>query len=174
MPRQDVAREKAQRGGVVLVSPCAEDHASLRKIFRGSPWKLQPAFTLNDGLGLLSRNRDGIFLAICESSLPDGDWKLLMAELDKMPVPPSLIVSSRLADERLWAEVLNLGAFDLLPCSPFIADEVLRVTESACRAAAAARERGAAQRIPPRLARGYRSGSRHPGKPEKRTAANAE
>jgi hypothetical protein len=166
MPRQDVAREKAQRGGVVLVSPCAEDHASLRKIFRGSPWKLQRAFTLNDGLGVLSRNRDDILVAICESSLPDGDWKLLMAELDKMPVPPTLIVSSRLADERLWAEVLNWGAFDLLPGTPFVAEEVLRVTESAWRAASAARERGTAPRMPPQLARGS-------GKPQKRTAASA-
>jgi len=161
-----MAREKAQRGGVVLVSPCAEDHASLRKIFRGSPWKLQRAFTLNHGLGVFSRNRDGIFVAICESILPDGDWKLLMAELDKMAVRPSLVVSSRLADERLWAEVLNLGAFDLLPGAPFVAEEVLRVTESAWRAATAARERGAAPRIPPRLARGR--------KPDKRTAASAE
>jgi hypothetical protein len=68
---------------------------------------------------------------ICEECLPDGDWKNVLTELDKAPVRVTLIVSSRLADERLWAEVLNLGAFDLLRGDPFEPEEVLRVTESA-------------------------------------------
>jgi hypothetical protein len=68
---------------------------------------------------------------ICDRSLPDGDWKLLLAELDTVAVRPSLVVCSRLVDERLWAEVLNLGAFDLLMGGPFESEEVLRVTESA-------------------------------------------
>jgi response regulator RpfG family c-di-GMP phosphodiesterase len=68
---------------------------------------------------------------ICDHCLPDGDWKSVLAELDSVPDHPSFIVSSRLADERLWAEVLNLGAFDLLLGSPFVPEEVLRVTQSA-------------------------------------------
>jgi len=48
--------------------------------------------------------------------------------------PGDGIVSSRLADERLWAEVLNLGAFDLLLGSPFVAEEVVRVTQCASEA----------------------------------------
>ena len=39
--------------------------------------------------------------------------------------PPSLVVTSRLADERLWAEVLNLGAYDLL-ARPFNKNELTR------------------------------------------------
>jgi DNA-binding NtrC family response regulator len=38
---------------------------------------------------------------------------------------PALIVTCRLADERLWAEALNLGAYDVL-AKPFDRDEVLR------------------------------------------------
>jgi hypothetical protein len=63
--------------------------------------------------------------------LPDGDWKTLLAELEQVPVRPSLIVCSRLADERLWVEVLNLGGYDLLRCAPFVPNEVLGVTQSA-------------------------------------------
>jgi DNA-binding NtrC family response regulator len=70
-------------------------------------------------------------LVICDHRLPDGGWKSVLAALDSMEDRPVLIVSSRLADERLWAEVLNLGAFDLLLGSPFVPEEVLRVTESA-------------------------------------------
>lgn len=33
---------------------------------------------------------------------------------------------SRLADESLWAEVLNLGGYDVLP-TPLVEDEVTRV-----------------------------------------------
>jgi FixJ family two-component response regulator len=39
---------------------------------------------------------------------------------------------SRHADERLWAEVLNLGGYDLL-AKPLEGDEVSRVVEMACR-----------------------------------------
>ena len=49
-----------------------------------------------------------------------------------MDTPPALIVTSRLADERLWAEVLNLGAFDLLS-KPFDFDEATRIIPVAIR-----------------------------------------
>ena len=42
-----------------------------------------------------------------------------------LPDPPYLIVTSRQADERLWVEALNLGAFDVLQ-TPFNAAEVTR------------------------------------------------
>jgi hypothetical protein len=41
-----------------------------------------------------------------------------------------MIVTSRLADERLWAEVLNLGGYHLL-AKPFDASEVVRVVGTA-------------------------------------------
>ena len=49
-----------------------------------------------------------------------------------LPDPPVLIVTSRLADEYLWAEALNLGAYDVL-AKPFDASEVIRVLYSAWR-----------------------------------------
>jgi len=44
--------------------------------------------------------------------------------------PPLLILTSRLADERLWAESLNLGAWDVLP-KPFQAGEAVRIVAAA-------------------------------------------
>jgi len=41
-----------------------------------------------------------------------------------------LIVASRLADDRLWAEALNLGAWDVL-AKPFDRREVFRSVKSA-------------------------------------------
>jgi len=45
-------------------------------------------------------------------------------------VPPMLIVASRTADEYLWAEALNLGAYDVLS-KPYRAAEVVRVLSMA-------------------------------------------
>ena len=50
-------------------------------------------------------------------------WTLL-ARLEQLPDPPLLIVVSRTADEFLWAEALNLGAFAVLP-EPYRASEVV-------------------------------------------------
>jgi len=44
-----------------------------------------------------------------------------------------LVVTSKLADESLWAEVLNLGGDDVL-AQPFDHEEVTRVVRSAVRA----------------------------------------
>lgn len=116
---------------ILLVSAYAGDHDSLQSIFRGSRWQLQGARTVSDGLKSIRRHHAEIPVVICQHSLPDGDWKHLLTQMDTMAVQPSLIVCSRLADERLWAEVLNLGAFDLLLGAPFEPEEVLRVTASA-------------------------------------------
>jgi DNA-binding response OmpR family regulator len=46
--------------------------------------------------------------------------------------PPRLVVTSRLADERLWAEALNLGCHDVL-AQPFRANELFPVLSFAWR-----------------------------------------
>jgi DNA-binding response OmpR family regulator len=50
--------------------------------------------------------------------------------MQKMDFPPALIVADHLADERLWVEVLNLGAHDLL-AKPFDVKEVLYAVSTA-------------------------------------------
>jgi FixJ family two-component response regulator len=56
----------------------------------------------------------------------------MLDHLTLLPYPPLLIVTSRLADERLWAEALNLGAWDVL-AKPFEQDEVIRIVSVACQ-----------------------------------------
>lgn len=109
---------------VLLVSSHATDRVSLREILHGSKWRLRVSSGCSEAVGFLRQNR--IPVVICDGELPDSDWRLLLHRLADLPDPPSLIVSSRLADERLWAEVLNLGGYDVLP-TPFEAGEVLRV-----------------------------------------------
>ena len=47
-----------------------------------------------------------------------------------LPTTPLVVVASRLADEYLWVEALNLGAHDVLT-KPFDSTEVVRVLTTA-------------------------------------------
>jgi DNA-binding response OmpR family regulator len=73
---------------------------------------------------------DPIDIVICECDLPDGSWRDLLRYAEEYSEPLILIVTSRLADEALWAEVLNLGGRDVL-AKPFDEQEVRRVLASA-------------------------------------------
>jgi DNA-binding response OmpR family regulator len=62
--------------------------------------------------------------------LPDGTWGDLIDAVADSSNPPLVIVTSRCADERMWAEVLNRGGYDVL-VEPFDAAEVRRVVTMA-------------------------------------------
>jgi DNA-binding response OmpR family regulator len=72
-----------------------------------------------------------ISIVVCERDLPDGNWRDILERIDATPNRPFLIVTSRIADERLWAEVLNLGGYDVL-AKPFNDNEARHVLETAC------------------------------------------
>jgi DNA-binding response OmpR family regulator len=79
---------------------------------------------------LMALRNDRVPVVVCESDLQPGTWKEVLEELRALPDPPLLIVTSRCADERLWAEALNLGAYDVL-AQPFDGTEVSRIVSMA-------------------------------------------
>jgi DNA-binding response OmpR family regulator len=95
-----------------------------------SDWRLYVRTTWQDGLTFLRQNQ--VPVVICDAELDATNWHRLLSRSADLQDPPCLIVSSRLADERLWAEVLNLGGYDVL-CTPFEREEVLRVSTLACQ-----------------------------------------
>jgi DNA-binding response OmpR family regulator len=113
---------------VLAVSPCKEDQAALRRILAGANWRLESACSLLEGFFLLARHKPSV--VICEHGFPDGDWRLILESARNSDQAPILIVSSRLADNRLWAEVLNLGGYDVLH-TPYDPEEVRRVLYNA-------------------------------------------
>lgn len=117
-----------RKASALLVSRDAEDHQILTKILtkllNSRHCITISAQGLRDGLVQLSAVAHRVL--ICDSDLTDGSWRDLLNELATMPNPPKLIVTSRLADEQLWAEVLNLGGYDVL-AKPFESEEVVRV-----------------------------------------------
>lgn len=116
---------------VLAVFPLVEDHISLDKILSGSTWKVLFKRTLEEARTALNGCWFGVVLSEGRFA-DDHGWKDLLCEMQNLKHPPPLIVADRLADERLWAEVLNLGAFDLL-AKPFEAKEVLYAMNSACQ-----------------------------------------
>jgi DNA-binding response OmpR family regulator len=124
----DEASQAEKTVTVLAISPIGEDHLFLANIFSHSNWQLRIAGSWREALALLGRQR--IPILICERELPDATWKEVLAQLTPMADRPLLIVSSRLADESFWAEVLNLGAYDVL-MKPFDATEVFRVVSLA-------------------------------------------
>ena len=113
---------------VVVVGLSPEDRLSLRRILAEKDWNLREAHGCHEALVILSNQVVPVVLS--EHDLPVGNWRDLLASLQSLAPSPGLVVSSRIADTSLWAEVLNLGGDDLLT-APFSRDEVLRVLDLA-------------------------------------------
>lgn len=111
----------ASRVRVLAVSPFESDHIALAHIFGHTAWDLESARSLREAAGRMLESSSPVVL--CEETLMDGDWKDLLSITGQQAAASCLIVMSERADERLWAEVLNLGAYDVL-AKPLHAKEV--------------------------------------------------
>lgn len=116
---------------VLSVGSHSEDHTALGQLLavhepplcRNCRFELAAAHDIDGALQVLKNDR--IPIVICERELGKDTWRTLLARLEPLENPPFLIVGSRSADEFLWAEALNLGAYDVL-AKPFRASEVVR------------------------------------------------
>lgn len=127
-------QESAAGQTILVVFAPGEDRTALEGIFEPPNWRVRFAQTLEEARVALRLRT--VRVVISESQLPAGyTWRDLLAELQNVPDSPRLVVVDHLADDRLWAEVLNLGGYDLLT-KPLDAREVLRTVSLACRCAA--------------------------------------
>ena len=128
MPSAQTATET-----VLVVSPSLNRTAALSGMIESgySPVAILHSSNCEQASGHLTDSR--ISVVICEALLPDGNWKDLLARMAQSGAAPVLVVTSNVADESLWAEVLNLGGYDVL-AQPFDGEEVARVVRSAVRA----------------------------------------
>ena len=95
--------------------------------------KILPAGSCQEARILLKESPP-VSVVITDVSLTDGNWCDVFRCLVDSGIHASVVVSSRLADERLWSEVLWRGAYDVL-VEPYDAQEVRRIVEGALRAA---------------------------------------
>ena len=113
---------------ILSVSSEEEDHTALFQILHELPFLVTSARTCREAAACLNLEHFGIIL--CDCNLPDGNWSQILDRISGAAEQPLLIVTSRVADVSLWAEVLNLGGYDLL-AKPFSRQEVQHVLTSA-------------------------------------------
>ena len=112
---------------ILSVSGSRVDHSALRRIVDNTQWAITTADTCCEAQQKLPYI--GALAIFCESCLPDGTWKDVLELTCTLDEPPVLVVTSRLADDFLWSEVLNLGGYDVL-LKPLVKDEVSSVLAS--------------------------------------------
>lgn len=106
------------------------DQAELDRIFDECGWSLNRARTRTEARAFMDATP--VRIVIAEKEFPEGGWLEMLEDLMQLPEPPLLVVTARLADESLWAEVLNRGGFDVL-AQPLESEEVARVISAAAR-----------------------------------------
>ena len=135
MPDPSASREPGTIT-ILSVSPANSDHAALEQTFRDSSLSLypncrlalQPSSTLASALTTLRTHR--IPIVLCDRDEQPEAWRRILQAGKDLSAPPCVIVTSRLADDRLWAELLKDGAFDLL-AKPFDKADVMRIVHAA-------------------------------------------
>jgi DNA-binding response OmpR family regulator len=117
---------------ILSISAASEDHDSLRRILNDPGWRITPAFSCQQGIACLCRDRMAVIL--CDCHLPDGTWRDILSHIAELPEPPVVIVTARTANanSNLRAEVRALGGYDVLT-KPFSPEEVVHVLIAAWR-----------------------------------------
>jgi len=118
----------------LIVSSSSEDRLALASALEGHPCPQHWATSLQESLDQIERTPPRV--VICDANLPDGSWRDLWDHLRFPPDPPVFLVMETNADERLWAEVLNVGGYDVL-VKPFDVFEVFQVVQQACHTSSA-------------------------------------
>lgn len=115
---------------ILLVTPHSDDLSCLRRILPQQDWHITHCSTRDEASSQMKQGQHCII--VCERDLADGTWKDVLEETGLLPGRPPVLVVSRQADECLWAEVLNMGGYDVL-LKPFDHLEVTRVCAMAWR-----------------------------------------
>jgi DNA-binding NtrC family response regulator len=115
---------------VLVISARPETGAILGEMLTGSAWNVRPVDTNREGIELLSARHVPVVISECGAA--EGDWQRLLEHMQTLPRAPQLIVTAQETNDRLWAEVLNLGGYDVL-AQPFDKTEVTRVLAAAAR-----------------------------------------
>ena len=115
---------------LLTVSPYLDDAKCLEGILGSKECSFRRSPSCSEAKEALLRMEPKV--VICEKNLPDGDWRDILRSVRYFKESPPVVVISECADESLWAEVLNLGGYDVM-LKPFEAAEVRRIIPMALR-----------------------------------------
>ncbi len=109
--------------GLLFVSPYPQDAVSLAQMLDDASLDVIHVQGLKDAASKLETGNFQV--VVTEANLEDGTW-LDLLELTRS-LGTELVVTNPWADDRFWAEAINLGAYDLL-AQPFQRGEVRRLS----------------------------------------------
>jgi DNA-binding NtrC family response regulator len=118
-----------KRISVLLVAEPNRSCDEVERLLRHTQWRVHRAHSVAEAYALLKRITFQVVL--CERQLSDGSWKSVLKILNDCDSSASIVVLSE-ADKRTWAEVLNLGGYDLLPL-PCRSSELYQIVPAAWR-----------------------------------------
>ena len=109
---------------VLFVSPSDEDWRRFSWIFKHTNWMLYRAKDYVEAAETIRSMP--VAVLVTEACLPEGrSWTDLL-EFASTPGGVRMIVATAFQDDALWAQVLNMGGYDVL-MKPFDRMEVIRV-----------------------------------------------
>ncbi|RPI07640.1 MAG: response regulator [Acidobacteriales bacterium] len=114
--------------GVLFISPSSEDAVALSQMLARASIPFGHAESIQKAGPELEKGTVGAVLT--EARLPDGNWEDVVRLVKKTKSGAAVVVTDKLADARFWADVLEFGAYDLLP-KPFSPREVQRILANA-------------------------------------------
>ena len=114
---------------VLLISTGRSDAEVLRSVLDESTTQLTAVRCYREAVTALGRSVFAVI--VCDERLPDGSWKDILGQIALLNDAPRLVVLASEPSESLYAEALNLGAWDLL-LRPIKAEEARRVLEVGC------------------------------------------
>ena len=113
---------------LLLAGLAREDCEAVERFARDAGWRITAVPTSAQAIRFARNGTVPVILA--ERDTRSGGWRFLLERTLELPCPPRLIVSSRLSDESLWAEVLDRGGFDVVR-TPFHQRELSAVVRNA-------------------------------------------
>jgi len=117
------------RSRILFVSGRRDDARQITQMLHALPVAVDHAGSLQHARAQLLQEDYEVLLT--EAALPDGNWHDALHLARECPNDLEVIVTDPHADARLWAEALNVGAYDLI-AQPFYEPEVRRILYNAC------------------------------------------
>jgi DNA-binding NtrC family response regulator len=114
---------------ILFISGRREDAHQISQMLQALPMLVDHAPSLRHARAQLRQDEYDILLT--EAALPDGNWLDALHLARECPQDLEVIVTDPNADARLWSQILNLGAYDLI-AQPFYGPEVCRILHNAC------------------------------------------
>jgi DNA-binding NtrC family response regulator len=112
-----------------LVIMASERSPNLLRCLAGLEARALTAATCSEAAAALHRE-PAVDVVLTDLALPDGSWCDVLNLTADLHPEAGVVVCARLADERLWTEVLDAGGFDIL-VEPFQEPEVRRIVTQA-------------------------------------------